>query len=203
MIDNINQEILKLWDQEFAHQPDNVFMPLIYPKLKQDAILFIGSNPSFSEKSFKTIIKNTTYSAFNIEEFLNYNNRKNFNIEVAEQIEIFARQKHTYFKKFADITNSTDLAWEHIDLFFYRITSQSELKRKFYPKKKLNDFGRKQVELSENLIIELRPKIIVIANAFVSELYLKELFKDKLKEVFSNKLGYHRLKINDRAVLFF
>ena len=65
----INSKILKVWND----YPDECgkYLPTLYPKFKSSGILFIGLNPSFSDKAFKKILKGTKYEGINIKEKLN------------------------------------------------------------------------------------------------------------------------------------
>jgi hypothetical protein len=58
--EKINSKIITLWNKYFQDDPD-VYAPLFYDEFKKGGLLFIGLNPSFSARGFKTIFKNTEY----------------------------------------------------------------------------------------------------------------------------------------------
>ena len=69
----INDKILCLWDEE---RPSDL-APQFYGKnLKRNALLFIGIDPSFSEKGFKRFLIGSQYEQ--IENFRNYFSYQNF-----------------------------------------------------------------------------------------------------------------------------
>jgi len=66
---------------------------------------------------------------------------------------------------------------EHIDLFFYRETSQANIiPLVTRPEGGLNDFGRRQFEFSVRLLTLARPRIILVANAFTARVF-KDYFR--------------------------
>jgi hypothetical protein len=67
--EQINLKILKVWD-DYPNE-SGIYNPILYPKFNQEGILFIGLNPSFSDKEFKKILKGTKYEGINIKEKLN------------------------------------------------------------------------------------------------------------------------------------
>jgi hypothetical protein len=61
---------------------------------------------------------------------------------------------------------------EHVDLFFYRDTTQSNIHTlMFKSDKTLNDFGHRLVTLAERLICLSRPIIILVSNAFAATIF--------------------------------
>jgi len=196
-VNQINQEVLKLWEHTFDND-EEVFMPLIYPPIKKGVLLFVSLNPSFSLKGFRTIMKDTPYSYLNPKEFFHWRNREKFDLETAQAIEALARCRYAFFEKFRDIASYTAMEWEHIDLFFYRQTGQNDFKRQIYSAGGLSEFGRKQLELSKELIVKACPKAIVVANAHASELFIQE-FKPK----FDEEQGYYIIPLNDKVVPVF
>jgi len=85
--------------------------------------------------------------------------------------------------------------WEHIDLFFYRERSQKDCKDLFWKHDQLTPFGREQIELSKRLIAEVDPQVIVVANAFASDVAIKVLPCDEYDE----QHGYHGNAVHRQA----
>jgi hypothetical protein len=195
---SINQKILDLWQQTF-NPDDEVLLPLLYPAIKEDAILFVGLNPSFSQRGYNSLLRGTALSNLDPSAFYHWRNRENFDLEIDLTIGQIGKNNYPYFKKFKDIAAYANLEWEHIDLFFYRETSQTQFKKKIYDGKRLTNFGEKQLELSRMLILEAKPRVIVVANAFASSLFQKQ-FPDV---EFDEKHGYHKTLLEGRSVSTF
>lgn len=192
---SINQKALDLWEQTFKPEED-VLLPLFYPCLKEDAILFVGLNPSFSQKGYNSLLRGTAFSHINSLTFYHWRNRENFDLDIELTIGQVSKSNYPYFKKFIDFAAYVNLEWEHVDLFFYRETSQTQFKRRIYDGKHLTTFGEKQLELSRTLILEAKPRVIVVANAFASSLFQRQF----LGVEFDEKHGYHRTLLESRSV---
>ncbi len=198
--EEINNKILGLWEKYPKESGEH--SPLLYPEFKRNAILVIGLNPSLSKKAFNIIFKDTEYrGAFTFEEFF-----KKENIDEYKDIYIkegkWAKEKYSYYKKIRESWKE----FEHIDLFVYRITNQNyfkknclkcgkELKEDFV----IGDFWLEQLKISLEAIKMINPKIIIVANAFASDIInkYKELFKLNNTDNFELK-GYDVLKIGER-----
>ncbi|MDQ3685200.1 MAG: hypothetical protein M3430_06295 [Acidobacteriota bacterium] len=192
---SINQKILHLWQQTFKDE-DDVLLPIFYPSLKEDAILFVGLNPSFSPKGYSSFLRGTAFSNLEPLMFYHWRNRERFDLEISFAIDQIERDNYSYFNKFKDIAAYANLEWEHINLFFYRETIQEQFVQRIYPRSRLTDFAQKQLELSKILILEAKPRVIVAANSFASSLFQKQ-FPDMQ---FDEKHGYHRVLFEGRAV---
>lgn len=195
--EEVNRRVIALWEDEFPGNAD-VWMPLVYPPLHEESILFIGLNPSFSDKGFRTILAETPYTSISLREFFHWRNRSKFDIATATAIESAARKKYGFFAKFRDLSDYVKVPWEHIDLFFYRQTSQNKFKPIVLKNDKVNEFGSRQLELSKILIKAVRPQIIVVANALAAQIFQKE-FDPK----FDEELGCHVIALNEQSVPVF
>jgi hypothetical protein len=192
---SINSKSLDLWQKTFKDDED-VLLPLLYSSLKREVILFIGLNPSFSQKGYGSLLRNSQFFNLDPSSFYYWRNRKNIDLKIALQVEQFAKDNYPYFNKFKDIAAHINLEWEHIDLFFFRETSQAQFKERIYLGRHLSDFGQSQLELSKQLIVEADPRVIVVANAFASSLFLKQFPNMK----FDEKRGYHQTFFENRSV---
>lgn len=195
--EEINRRVIALWEDEYPNSKD-VWMPLVYPPLQEESLLFIGLNPSFSDRGFRTILADTPYTNVSPRKFFHWRNRSKFDIATAIAIESVAKKKYRFFAKFRDISDYMEVPWEHIDLFFYRQTSQKEFKPIVLQKDRVNEFGGKQLELSKSLIEAARPQIIVVANALAAQVFQKE-FDPK----FDEELGCHVMALNEQSVPVF
>jgi hypothetical protein len=195
IVDEINLEAINIWEKTFS-ETDDVYMPQVYGEIHKHSLLFIGLNPSFSSNGFRSIFKETKFSTLNPIDFFHWSNKENYSIEVAKEIERLARDKYPYYRKFKELSLDTTMAWEYIDLFFHRETNQNQFKQKIYSGNRLNDFGERQIELSNLLLNEIAPEIIVVANAFASQLFVKT-FGAK----FDDRLGYHLTKLKNNKII--
>ena len=198
--EEINRRVIALWEDKYPNSEDveDVWMPLVYPPLQEEGILFIGLNPSFSDRGFRTILTDTPYASISPREFFQWRNRSEFDMTTAIAIESVAKKKYRFFAKFRDISNNLEVPWEHVDLFFNRMTSQNEFKSIILQNDKINKFGGQQLELSMMLIKAVRPQIIVVANALAAQILQKEL---DLK--FDEELGCHVVVLNAQPVPVF
>jgi len=194
---DINKRILDLWQKYFTGK--DVYCPILYNPFKKNGILFIGLNPSFSDKGFKKILKGTEWESINPREYFKWKGRGNLHVEALLKVEKAAFEKYEYFSKFKKIAKEFGLKPEHIDLFFYKETSQGEFKKRIFKKSDLNEFGKEQLKISLDCIKIIDPKIVLVANALASD-----ILKDKLDSLqFDSDKGYHTFLLGDRRVPIF
>ena len=196
--DSINSQSLLLWENKFKDDED-VLPPLLYSSLKRETVLFVGLNPSFNKKSYISLLRNAQFSEFNLSDLYRWRNWKKEDLKIVLQIEQFEKDNYRYFKKFEGVTTNTDLEWEHIDLFFFRETSQAQFKQKLYEGNHLSNFFQSQLDLSKQLIVESSPRIIVVVNAFACSIFLK-MFPDIN---YDEKRGYHQTLLQNRSIPIF
>ena len=169
--EKINKKILKIVED---HKEKFSLPPVLYPKFNKGGILFIGLNPSSSEKALKKILKETEYPDVDPKE-LDLQNEEDCKILI--EIERTAMRKKgasPYHDKFHEISEFVEVPFQHIDLFYFRKTEQKEAKKEIEkgPDKKfgLNDFGLQQLNIALEIIRKIEPKLIVVANAFASNI---------------------------------
>lgn len=154
---------------------------LLYPKtLCKNKILFIGINPSFREA-------HDYPHGFN-----------NFHFE-NEIIETPSEDRYSYFKIFDKICSSDE--WTHFDIFPFREKNQSKLtdliNQPFF-----KDFLKSFALFSKEIIVESRPKIIVVSNAYLRRFFSQENESSNANEFslfkthFSNEIGTHVIDEN-------
>ncbi len=193
----INKKNCGLWTEHFSEITD-ARSPLLFPALSKNCLLFVGCNPSFSPKGFRKMFRGTPEESLDVNDFYLWRNTHENFIENSIRFEIIAKSKHDYFRKFDQIAKETGLDWEHIDLFFVRETNQKVLEKQIMSGKKLNAFGRQQLEIAKELLIITDPKVIIVANAFASG-----IFQRSIPCLFDDVLGCHRIPINTRSVPVF
>jgi len=197
-MDQLNKEVLKLWAESSEEQTLGR-MPVLYPPLKTNRILFVGLNPSFNERGFKSALSGPDFKDIDVETFYAHPNSGIFDQSISNKIEENSKVHHSYFKKFRNIETHLGIQWEHIDLFFIRETSQKSMKKRVLEKgDDLNEFGRKQLDLSKRLIEKSKPRLIVVANALASQ-----LFKNYFSPKFNEEKGCHYVDINGMSTPVF
>jgi hypothetical protein len=175
-------------------------VPQIYPQLKRRAILFVSLNPSFNEKWLKTIIEDIPNSGEPAQYFL-WDNLNAF-LNHASDIEQTARRKYPFFTQFNRIAAQAECEAEHIDLYFYRETDQKKFKE-LVADAKYWDFWRRQLELAKQLMTDLNPRVVVVPNAYASQVFMDQF------EVFPKTIdpdvntGYHHILLDGRKVPLF
>lgn len=177
---------IEIW-KKYASTKNLFHVPLVIPEkglpdcsLSDVDILFIGFNPSFSDKYHKKIfqeIPELQNSSFT------YNSLFEWDGDVSEEqhsvlkfYEEYAFKNYSFFQHFKDLSNANN--YSHLDPFIMRHTNQKAAKDLIFKKGiDLNEFGRAQFDLFIITIKKIRPKIIVICNALTSQILSKELFQ--------------------------
>ncbi|HUV03057.1 MAG TPA: hypothetical protein VMW67_06425 [Desulfobacteria bacterium] len=203
--EHINSKILEVW--KTYRKESGIYHPILYPDFKKEGILFIGLNPSFSEKAFRKILNGTEYQEVNIIEKLK---RESNDFDFLIFLEKRAIDVYNYFVKFQEISKSLDLECQYIDLFYFRETTQNEAKERIrnYDKankaKKfsLNDFGISQLRIALEMIKEINPKLIVVANAFASDI-INNFSLFKITDKNFRREGYDTLEIDNKQIPIF
>lgn len=185
----IKDKINKLWvankDKEYCKVP-----PHSIAKVPTNGIVFIGINPSLSEKEKKQLSL-----------------KKDKNCEFHELI--YDKEKeHRYFKKFFDISEQTKLNWGHLDILYIRETKQKEIE-KISKTEHGKEFIYQQCMITksilEKLINERNPRIFVVNNSLARDLLGEYHPKTPNKKsnhfigydfVWDEKLGTHTYKNN-------
>jgi len=214
--EEINSKILKLW-KDFPEKIRGKYWPLLFPKFKKNSLLFVGLNPSLSKKGIKYVIKKSGYEGeIKSKKSLKYPN-PNLKPEEIIELEKAAFENYSYFEKFKKLSEKLGIAWAHIDLFVYRLTKQGDFKEKIgiYKNKKgevlwdnpkKQEFGVKQLKIASDSIQKLKPKIIVVANAFASDIINSnpKLFKLNNNPEEFDKNGHDTITIgNDKVPIIF
>lgn len=185
----IKASINKLWiankDKEYCTLP-----PYSVAKVPTEGILFIGINPSLSEKEEKRLLQS-----------------KDRNCEFHELL--YDKEKeHRYFRKFFDISEQTNLNWGHLDLLYIRETNQKKIEEI-----SKTDHGKEFIfqqcmitkSVLDKLIDEKNPRIFVVNNSLARNLLGEQHTETPNKKsnhhigydfVWDEKLGTHTYKNN-------
>lgn len=162
------KEIESIWqDTKYGSIPFIERGYAVQRDIPYGSILFIGINPSFSEKKTK------------VQESFFYSNH--------QQEEV-----HQYFRKFQDIAEKTKIEWSHLDLLYIRQTDQKIVKS-IFNNNIGNEFLQKQLVISKSIIEKSKPKIIVVSNAYARDLFIGQCL---INTRFDESIGTHKIVNN-------
>jgi hypothetical protein len=148
----------------------------IQDEILKNSIMFLGINPSFDENN-KVIH----------EEFYNVQQDG---------------KSHSYFNKFKEISKRANHEWTHFDLLYFRETNQKYINELL---KKSNgvEFIFKQLEISKKVILEAKPKILIVSNTMARHFMGFDKNQTQTQGVwmgfdfeFDEKLGTHKIVNN-------
>ena len=150
------EKIVNLWAKynqiEILNEPGFEYRksPILPQYILKNALLFIGINPSFTEKAK-----------------IHPDNEK---IEFYPIIEKSIKDI-PYFEKFNNISDYCDNAeWSHLDLFFLRETNQKVIEKLSYDNV---DFLQEQLDITFEIINRASPRLIIVSNSLASEFFGK------------------------------
>jgi len=198
-----NQKIIRLWEQGAHCKGRANRVPLVYAQLRKNCILFIGLNPSSTEKGLKQIVNNTPYAQYSTKQLLSWSNRPKDWVKIWVAIGSLARVRYErYFGPMISMAKSVGLPWEHVDLFLCRETRQDKVNKEYrLDQPIIAPFAQEQLSLSWQVINDLKPRVIVVANALSASL-IKRFFQ-KYLSAFDPKKGYHSIRLGRRQVPIF
>lgn len=199
-IGGLNEKILKLWEK---YATPKMRFPMLYPEIPKGCILFVGLNPSFSDKGFKQILSDTRFKKENPRKLYDWKRRDKNTASLVVEIEQLAKDKYAYFTKFKDIAETLNSQWDHVDLLFIRETNQHAVKKMVFEKSgRLSQFASEQLKLALELIKAIQPSLILVANACASDVLRDAVINDIL---FDDSYGCHflRLNPNQKSPIFF
>lgn len=138
MTSNIESIILKRLKPIIENENYRAFPNcFIYPRtIVKNSILFIGINPSSSAEQI-------ALDSYELQQ--NENN-------------------HPYFKRFEDISKYCKTPWTHLDLLYFRETNQNTINT-ILRQKNGAEYLWEQLQISDLLIRESEPKILIVSNA--------------------------------------
>ncbi|MCX6738894.1 MAG: hypothetical protein NT098_02445 [Candidatus Parcubacteria bacterium] len=186
----INSKIVSLWNKYFKDDI-NVYAPIFYDEFKKGGLLFVGMNPSFSVRGFKTILQDTEFKDMDPETFFKWRNISTNPVLIDDciKVENYAYKNYSqYFGHPIEIAKKVGLDWQHVDLFLYKETAQNSFVTRITDKGKLNEFAIDQISLFEEVLVKIEPLCVVVTNAFASEI-LRDHIKDDL--IWDEERGFH------------
>lgn len=209
-VKEINDKYIELW-KEFEEKKGIKEIPSLYPELKNNALLFVGINPSCPDSKLKKRLQKMN-SDLTPEEFKALNSSS-----IEDKKEVIKNERniakgrygdidepYQYFKPFKEISKEMGLEWEHIDVFRTIAKTQSELKDILDISsngKNICDFGLKQVDIFKELLETLEPKIIVVQNALARDIIQNEY--DIGNSNWNENEGFHTIGLNGKEIPIF
>jgi hypothetical protein len=167
----MNMRTMDLWNRT-PDQYTNGLLPFFLDELGKNRVTFIGLNPSFSEPWYKSKLQGTEYESIDIREFYTFPESSIFDMERSLSIERHMRTFYPYFNTFKELMLKLGDEWNHIDLFYFRETSQKDCKKYIFIRDPLlNHFAEEQLDITKRLLERIEPKVIVVANALASRIY--------------------------------
>lgn len=154
----------------------------------KDSILFVGIGASWDESKKETCIECDR---------IQYETKD-------------GRNHYPYYKKMIEIAKETDFEnWSHIDMTLLRETSQNVLKP-FFKNPSCIDFLQAQFDLAYKMICDIKPKIMLVNNAFVRDLLkqedksqqIKSKFKFEFNDVIGTDVITEPVELKDTPVFF-
>jgi len=190
-IDSFNDRIIDLWC-EYKKVKKLTLLPYIYSEPERYGILFLTLNPAFRKnRKDKELYK-----------IANINNK---NIEIIKKLhkEHLNNPKHPFFGRLRKVAEYVGFPqkWDQSDLFFLRQTDSEKLYAKILDKDNLNEFGRKQLEISVDIIKYIKPEIIVVGSKKALKILMGKKGKFSLDinvDVVDNKSDTYILNIKKR-----
>lgn len=175
------KDIEGIWERQIANHPDTANEEVIRLRyaverhLNKDDVLFLGMNPSFKVGQW------------------NHNGGGFYDIE----------PKNKYFKAMIDFSQETlgRTIPSHHDILFIRHTDQNDVKA-LMKAENYKDFIEEQILLSRDIIRVADPKLIVVLNATVRDVF-RRLFPFNWKDDFDDVLGAHMVTVNRRIPVLF
>lgn len=193
------QAITNIWEK-YKHLPvldkpgcEYRKSPLAPASIKRNVLLFVGINPSYGKGAI--------------------------NNEIEPEIAFYTLDTHRdndipYFKQFKKLAEHCNTEWDHLDLLFIRETNQKVIEDLTYDTEGIR-FIEEQLKISFEILKNLEPKAIVVANAFASEFFGKKKDKHaKLEKIwqgysfdfntdFDSEIGTYTIPLNGKRVPIF
>ncbi|KRB79054.1 hypothetical protein ASE07_05025 [Noviherbaspirillum sp. Root189] len=164
---------MDIWEEFGTTQPR---MPLLLPELNENPeLVIVGMNPSFNTEWLDKQLKDNNWPSggpWTTDSLFVWDQNARSRMPHVIEFEAFAKTAYaSYFSRVQNFASAVGCAkqWEHLDLFLMRETSQKEALKMVLAKKRpigqLNKFGQVQLQLFTETLVDMQPKVVVVANA--------------------------------------
>ena len=170
---DVNRRLFALW-KELAPPSRDLLVPLVQDHRQPGSLLFVGLNPSFSPRVMDRLLPDEQRGTIDVESYFRWREREQFSKEISIEIDRRSMREYSYFRRCREMATQIEIHWEHLDLLFWRQTSQSRVQDIVFDdirERKLNEFGRAQLNLSFELLEAALPRCVVVINALASGIY--------------------------------
>lgn len=198
-VENVNADLAALWKQSFP-ESGKVYAPMQYVEPQAGSLVFVGLNPSFSSKGWKSLIRRSTTPELDPHAFFQWPSSHDFDVGLAHKLEALAHEHYPFFAPHRALAKALNTTWEHFDIFAYRETEQAKMRTLAIVNGggiELTEFGKQQFQLFEELLALAKPSAVVVVNALASQVYLK-----MRQPAFDSNLGYHKDRDSQVPVFF-
>lgn len=197
-----NSKIIDIWNNHGSYIKENKgYHPLQRTNLQKSDLVFVGMNPSFNKKWVGSKIKKLGTSACGIkpDDLFTWDGSKSYTQDIIE-LDNAGEKSHAYHEALTRFAKSVDESLENtytsLDLYAWRQTSQKEFINHVLPSNAT--FFEAQEDLFFEILKDIDPKVVVVANAAVCH-----FLKKKYPFVFDKKDGGYRLASSDGPVYIF
>ena len=182
--DEMNQQLRELWKDNWTsaiwkenNQNGGLkrLWPHQYHDLKYNCLVFVGLNPSFKVADWlgeSTFVKLDNVSDLD-------DPAKLANLEFAAKVRINGisdKKPYPYYDQFKNIAGSMGTDWQPIEVFCVREPNQNVVKKYLGldsgKSRNPTDFAKKQWDIFWNILSEIQPSAVVVANALASKLIM-------------------------------
>lgn len=196
----VNDALCQLWQDNQVVQHKSPYAPMQYEMPHQNGLLFVGLNPSFSDKGWDRLMPYIGIDGFDPKRFFGWPRPDNFSMEVAYKVEQVARERYQFFAPHRALARAVRMPWDHIDLFAYRMTSQKDAMYLFVEKGdavKPTPFGQRQLALFEQMLAAARPRAVIVVNSLASKIYqhLRQPGFDSKKGCYQDEIEGHAFPV--------
>lgn len=159
----VDEKLYKIWSTRYQENT-NVISPLFQEEILKNEITFLSLNPSLTPSGNKDAT--VGYYPHPSYPIIDYKLKK---------------ANYPFFQKFYDLGEKLDKPWTMLDLLYERESTQLELEKKYNPKTISEidkDFLLNQIGLTFEILMRIKPKVVVISNAGTERIihnYLNDL----------------------------
>lgn len=176
---NIDVELEHIWSDYYSEN-DNPISPLYQIELRKNAVTFLSLNPSLQPKDrekARGFYPEDPYPLIDCEK---------------------PQADYKFFQKFYDLGKEIK-PWTVLDLLYERESNQNEIEIRYKNKNlKVRDkeFLQSQIKLTFKVLKELKPSIVVVANAATDRLIHQNLSEINISQDLPNECNNFIYRIN-------